>query len=71
MGAPADHDYKISKTGVIIAEPPYHAQVWEYPPQDLDSRLYWISAKVLVHVTHSCEILLRCKSRILSSRYTH
>ncbi len=24
---------KIPKTEVITAEPPYHAQVWEYPPQ--------------------------------------
>ncbi len=24
---------KMAKTGVITAEPPYHVQVWEYPPQ--------------------------------------
>ncbi len=24
--------WKIPKMGVITAEPPYHAQVWEYPP---------------------------------------
>ncbi len=24
---------KIPKTGVITVEPPYHAQVWEYPPR--------------------------------------
>ncbi len=23
---------KIPKTGVITAEPPYNAQIWEYPP---------------------------------------
>ncbi len=23
---------KISKTRLITTEPPYHAQVWEYPP---------------------------------------
>ncbi len=26
---------KISKMGAITAEPPYHTQVWEYPPQSL------------------------------------
>ncbi len=26
---------QISRLGVITAEPPYHAQVWDYPPQGL------------------------------------
>ncbi len=26
-------DCKSLKTGFITAEPPYHAQVWEYPPR--------------------------------------
>ncbi len=26
-------DRQSQKWGVITAEPPYHAQVWEYPPQ--------------------------------------
>ncbi len=30
---------KISKMGVITAEPAYHAQVWEYPPQVLNAVL--------------------------------
>ncbi len=25
-------DKKISKMGVIMVEPPYHAKVWEYSP---------------------------------------
>ncbi len=32
---------KISKTRVITAEPPYHAQVWEYPPPRIYILYLW------------------------------
>ncbi len=46
-GDPAAHgetigtqSYKISKTGFIIAEPPYYTKIWEYPPQGSASNLF-------------------------------
>ncbi len=32
LSAERSIELKIPKTGFITAEPPYHAQVWNYPP---------------------------------------
>ncbi len=34
---------KISKTRVITAEPPYHANVWEYPPREYTCTLFTLN----------------------------
>ncbi len=42
-------DKKISKTGFITVEPPYHVQVWEYPPWGLTFATFII----IVYITYT------------------